>query len=63
MKSSRKCCVSTLVTTGFPRTPSREILGWFVLEPRGDGYFLRDFVVEKEISSLGLCRLMGKRVR
>jgi hypothetical protein len=29
--------------------------------PGGDEDCLRDFGVEKEILSLGLCRLMGKR--
>jgi hypothetical protein len=30
--------------------------------PIGDEDFLRDYGVEKEIPSVGLCKLMGKRV-
>jgi hypothetical protein len=52
-KSNCKCCVSTPVAVGFPRAPSREIPDRSVMGPGGDGYCLRDYGVEKEISSLG----------
>jgi hypothetical protein len=45
--------VSTLITAQFPGAPNREIIGRSML---------RDCSVEKEISSAGLCKLMGKKV-
>jgi hypothetical protein len=53
--------VRVLVVVGFHGASRRYILSWSVLETYRGWDYLRDCDVEKEISFLGLCRLMGKR--
>jgi hypothetical protein len=55
-------CEHSLLQLDFLEPPVERFLVGLCWSPRGDGDCLRDYGVEKEISSLGLCRLMGKRV-